>query len=252
MITRDGIVSNSNPFWVKNKRNFCETTTMFRTFSICMKLENALDKVHFSVVSNRFLQLFTAFTRVLLGVGFIYPSIPKIMNRPFTILPDSNPVGHYFNALYQTGFYYQFIGWSQLTAAILLLIPRTSHIGALMFFPIILNITVLTNSVGFKGTWLVTIFMSIACLYLICWEYDKWKPILFLKSASVSKFANLEFIWLPGLFSIGAVISFASLAYFVAGETRLLQVKLLTIIAVASGVFGFGVAVHHRFMRVGS
>ncbi len=252
MITRDGIVSNSNPFSVENGTIFYETTTMFPAFSICMKLENTLDKVHSSAVSNRLLQLFTAFTRVLLGVGFIYPSIPKIMNRPFTILPDSDPVGHYFNALYQTGYYYQFIGWSQLIAAVLLLIPRTSHIGALMFFPIILNITVLTNSVGFKGTWLITIFMSLACLYLVCWEYDKWKPILFSKGNSVSKFSNLEFFWLPGLFSIGAVVSLSSLAYFVAGETRMLHLKFLAMIAVVSGLFGFGVALHHKLMRTGA
>ena len=47
---------------------------------------------------------------------------------------------HYFIALYNTGFYYEFIGWAQMIAAILLLIPRTSHIGALLFLPIVVNI----------------------------------------------------------------------------------------------------------------
>jgi hypothetical protein len=118
------------------------------------------------ITGRWYLQLFKAFTRCLLAFGFIPPSIPKIRHRPFTVLPHSNPVGHYFNALYQTGFYYEFIGWSQIIAAMLLLLPRTAHIGSLMFLPTIVNIAVLTCSVGFKGTWQVTIFMSLADPYL--------------------------------------------------------------------------------------
>src|SRR3982750_3823433 len=143
-----------------------------------MQIENILDGIHVSVTRRRSLQLFTVFTRILLAVAFTPPSIIKILHRPFTVLPDSNPVGHYFNALYDTGFYYEFIGWSQIVAATLLLIPRTAHIGALMFLPIIANIAVLTCSVGFKGTWLVTILMCLAATYLVAWEYDRLKPIV--------------------------------------------------------------------------
>src|SRR5436190_15787672 len=134
-----------------------------------MKFEHVRDDLHVALTRRWWTQMFTAFTRCLLAVGFIPPSIPKILHKPFTILPDSNPVGHYFNALMGTGFYYEFIGWSQLIAAVLLLIPRTSHIGALMFLPIIANIAVLTCSVGFQGTWLLTIFMCLAAVYLVAW-----------------------------------------------------------------------------------
>lgn len=127
-----------------------------------MKLEHTLDGIHSEVTRRWWMQIFAAFTRVLLAVGFIPPSYKKIIHEPFTSLPDSNPVGHYFNALLQTGFYYEFIGWGQMIAAILLLIPRTSHLGALLFLPIIVNIAVLTSSVGFAGTWLLTIFMALA------------------------------------------------------------------------------------------
>jgi uncharacterized membrane protein YphA (DoxX/SURF4 family) len=153
-----------------------------------MKLEATLDKLHEKATANRWLQIFTAFTRVLLAVGFIPASIPKILHKPFTVLPDSNPVGHYFNALYETGFYYEFIGWTQITAAILLLFPRTAHIGSLMFLPIIINIAVLTNSIGFKGTWLLTILMLLAASYLVAWDYDRLKPIFFGKHKYNSSF----------------------------------------------------------------
>ena len=135
-----------------------------------MKLEHILDSIHSSITSRWYFRLFTVFTRCILAVGFIPPSIKKILHQPFTILPDSNPVGHYFNALYDTGFYYEFIGWAQLIAAILLLFPRTAHIGALLFLPIIANIAVLTSSVGFVGTWLITIFMTLAATWLVAWE----------------------------------------------------------------------------------
>src|SRR5688572_13487211 len=138
-----------------------------------MKLEYILDGLHVSITRRWWLQLFTVFTRVLLGIAFIPPSVKKILHQPFTVLPDSNLVGHYFNALLQTGFYYEFLGWGQLIAAVLLLIPRTAHLGALMFLPIIVNIAVLTSSVGFAGTWLITILMSLAAAWLVVWEYDR-------------------------------------------------------------------------------
>src|SRR6478672_4643093 len=162
-----------------------------------MNLENALDKIHASVIQNTWLQLFTVFTRVILAVGFIPPSIKKILHKPFTVLPDSNPVGHYFNALYQTGFYYEFIGWSQIIAAVLLLLPRTAHIGTLMFLPIIVNIAALSCSVGFKGTWLLTIFMNLAAVWLTAWEYDRLKPILFYTRSVRTRRFRLETLLSP-------------------------------------------------------
>lgn len=215
-----------------------------------MKIEQMLDRIHSEVIKNRLLQIFTAVTRVLLAIGFIPPSIKKIMNQPFTILPDTDPVGHYFNALYHTGFYYQFIGWGQLIAALLLLIPRTSHIGALLFLPIIINITVLTNSVGFKGTWLVTIFMLIASIYLVCWDYGRWKTILFFKRPNQSAFFKSEFIWLPVLFGSGGICLFILFAYLSVGNLTFVHYKFLLILAVIGTLFGLAVAVHHKFMRV--
>lgn len=216
-----------------------------------MKLENSLDRIHGSLVKMPSLQVFTAFTRLLLGIGFIPPSITKILHKPFTVLPDSNPVGHYFNALYETGFYYEFIGWSQLIAAVLLLFPRTAHLGALMFLPIILNIAVLTTSVGFKGTWVVTIAMSLAALYLVAWDYDRWKAIMFGNRRERAGFLKYEFVWLPLLFALGG----AAVAgiFFTMGIANLHQKPLLLFFTLpALGLaFGLLVALHHRFMKTG-
>ena len=215
-----------------------------------MKLEPVLDEIYVAVTRRWWMQLFTVFVRCLLAIAFIPPSIPKILHRPFTVLPDSNPVGHYFNALMGTGFYYEFIGWSQIVAALLLLIPRTSHIGALLFLPIIANIAVLTTSVGFSGTWVITILMSLAATYLAAWEYDRLKPVIFYNRKEKPRSFGHKMILIPCFFALAGVFAaiLASLIrlgnfsnYFLVG------IGLL----VLGFVFGSVVAVHYRFMPVG-
>ncbi len=215
-----------------------------------MKLEAALDNLHAKITGNKFLQIFTAFTRILLFIGFTPPSIKKILHQPFTSLPDSNPVGHYFNALLNTGFYYEFIGWGQLIAAILLIFPRTAHLGALMFFPIILNIAVLTNAVGFKGTWLLTIFMTLAATYLVAWDYDRLKPILFGKRDGKSGFMKKEFIWLPLLFMLGGT-SVAVIWWLIRLGNFPDYFRIGVILTIGGLLFGGLVTLHHRFMKSG-
>jgi len=86
-------------------------------------------------------------------------------------------LGHYFDALYLTGYYYTFIGVGQLTAALLLLVPRTALLGAILYFPIILNICVLAYAVRFEGT-RITTFMLLANVFLLVWDYDRLKHVL--------------------------------------------------------------------------
>ncbi len=89
---------------------------------------------------------------------------------------------HYLEALYNTGYYYTFIGISQLVIALLLLIPGTALLGALLYFPVILNICILTYSVRFEGTRITTL-MVLANMYLLWWDYNRIKYILPFKQA---------------------------------------------------------------------
>jgi uncharacterized membrane protein YphA (DoxX/SURF4 family) len=127
--------------------------------------------------NNRWLRYFTVFCRVALALGFIPSGIVKITGERFTALPSNHPLGHYFDALHLTGFYYTSIGVAQLTAALLLLIPRTALLGAILYFPIILNICILTYATRFEGTRIATL-MALACIYLLCWDYSRLKYIL--------------------------------------------------------------------------
>lgn len=126
---------------------------------------------------NKWFRYFAFFCRITLALGFIPSGWVKLVGERFTALPANHPLGHYFDALHQTGFYYTSIGLAQWLVALLLLIPRTALLGALLYFPIILNICVLTYATRFEGTRIVT-FMVLANLFLLCWHYDRIKYIL--------------------------------------------------------------------------
>ena len=86
---------------------------------------------YYEAKGNKWFRYFTVFCRIALALGFIPSGIVKLMGERFTALPPNNPLGHYFDALFQTGYYYTFIGIAQLVIALLLLIPRTTLLGAI-------------------------------------------------------------------------------------------------------------------------
>jgi uncharacterized membrane protein YphA (DoxX/SURF4 family) len=143
-----------------------------------MSGQSSLDRAHARVKGQRYLKIFTVLTRVLLALGFLPSGLTKVAGNRFTILGVDNPVGFFFEAMYRTGFYWRFLGLCQLAAAALLLIPRTATIGALVYFPLILNIFVITVSLHFNGTPFITGLMLLANLYLLCWDYDKLKHLI--------------------------------------------------------------------------
>jgi len=126
--------------------------------------------------SQRLFRWFTVFTRVLLAIGFTPSGLKKVFGMRFTQIGIDNPVGFFFEAMYQSGFYWNFLGWSQIIAAVLLLIPKTATLGAILYFPIILNIFLITVSMSFTGTPIITGLMLLACIYLLVWDYKKLKP----------------------------------------------------------------------------
>lgn len=139
---------------------------------------NGIEEIYYEAKSDKWFQGFAVFCRIALAASFLPAGFVKIMGERFAVgLPSNNPLGHYFDALYLTGYYYTFIGVVQIITAILLLIPRTSLLGALMYFPIIINICVLTYATRFDGTRINTM-MALASLFLLIWDYDRLKHIL--------------------------------------------------------------------------
>ena len=119
------------------------------------------------------LHRFTVANRVLLAMAFLPTGLVKATGQRFTILSVDTPVGFFFEAMYQTGPYWIFIGLVQVVAAVLLLIPRTATIGALLFLPVGLSVFLITWGIGFGNTTYITGAMLLAVVYLICWDGDR-------------------------------------------------------------------------------
>lgn len=191
-----------------------------------MPISSTLDRLHARAKQNRWLWLFAIFNRLALAAGFIPAGIVKLMDERFASgLSANHPMGHYLVALYHTGYYYTFIGVVQVLAAVLLLIPRTVTLGAFLYFPIILNICILTYAVRFDGSLFTAPLMTLANLYLLCWHYEKWKYILPFNRLPVSAAAtdnkrmSNKF---PVLFFAGV---FIAVVIFVVGIPSLYRIK---------------------------
>jgi len=152
-----------------------------------MSISSTLDRLHSRAKENRWLWFFSIFCRLALAAGFIPSGIVKIMDERFASgLSANHPMGHYLEALHLTGYYYTFIGVVQVSAAIMLLIPRTATLGAFLYFPIILNICILTFATRFDGSLFTAPLMVLANLYVLGWNYEKWKYILPFNRPAVS------------------------------------------------------------------
>lgn len=137
-----------------------------------------LDELHRRLRSSALAYRLVIGTRILLCAGFLPTGIIKMLGRPFTIIDPSTPIGLFFHAMHQTGLYWQFLGAMQAVASILLLIPAAAHLGAMIFFPVIVNIFVITISMEFKGTPVITGLMLLAAALLMVWDYHRWRSLL--------------------------------------------------------------------------
>lgn len=142
-----------------------------------MDLAQRFDVWHFEARRNKWLNYFSIFCRIILVFGFIPSGMQKVLGERFTVLAVNHPMGNFLDAFYHTGYYYTFVGIMQVLAALLLLIPRTVVLGALIYLPIILNICILSLAVRFDGSQITSPLMLCAVLFLLCWNYHSIKNI---------------------------------------------------------------------------
>lgn len=143
------------------------------------------EQFYSTIKKNRWYWYFSIFCRLSLALAFIVAGIVKIAGERFASgLSVKHPMGAYLEALHHTGYYYTFIGIAQVLAAILLIIPRTVTLGALLYFPIITNIWLLSFALRFEGSFVTSPLMVLANLFILVWNYDKLKYILPFKKSS--------------------------------------------------------------------
>lgn len=141
---------------------------------------NILELRHLNFREKTIFKLFTWGTRILLALAFIPSGLKKILGQRFTILDNDNPVGFFFEAFYQSGWYWNFLGFMQLLVALLLLIPRTAFFGAILYLPIIINIFIIVVSMSFIGTPIIAGLLLLGNIYLLLWDYKTLKIVLAL------------------------------------------------------------------------
>ncbi len=140
---------------------------------------DTLFKLYLTVRRNQYLSFFVIWMRYLIGFAFVPSGLTKLIGNRFTSIATSNPIGFFFEALYQTGIYWQFLGLMQVLAAFLLMTQRFATVGNLIFLGIITNIFLITFSLHFQGTVYITFLLLFASLGLLLWDFPKWKSLFF-------------------------------------------------------------------------
>ena len=67
------------------------------------------DRVLLHLRRSPFAYRFALFTRVLLAAAFLPTGMVKLLGERFTLIAPGNPIGDFFEALYQTGMYWRFL-----------------------------------------------------------------------------------------------------------------------------------------------
>jgi hypothetical protein len=70
----------------------------------------AIDRLHAWALSQPALRVLTILTRVLLALAFVPSGLVKILGRPFTTLPVTDPVGFFFAGFFSAPAVYRFVG----------------------------------------------------------------------------------------------------------------------------------------------
>ncbi len=144
-----------------------------------------MEKFIANLKSYKSIQLFTILVRYLLGTAFVWASILKIKGIRFE--PQSgehapiHSLSHLLESMYRSGFYWSFIGWGQFLTGFLIMSQVFSTLGAVVYFPIILSICILTTEFEAPVFLAMTSSMLLANIYLLLWDWNRLKFIVLHK-----------------------------------------------------------------------
>lgn len=126
----------------------------------------------------RLWKAFYWFLKIILGIGFIGSGLRKMPSVKFTALPIDNPVGLFFEGMYATGFYWNFIGYYQIVVGLLLMTKWFQKLTPILLFPVSINIFLVSLSLHMRGTPIITACMLLGNLFLLAWHLKTYRPIL--------------------------------------------------------------------------
>lgn len=145
------------------------------------------------------LQLLVIYTRYAIGGAFVFASLIKIKGERFTTESGANEAintsWHFFETMYQSGLYWQFIGFGQLFAGFLLMTQRFAKLGAMLNLPILCNIFVITLSYYFAFTPVIVGLMLVANIGLFFWDWNELKILFNLPYKQKIKTFENDIVW---------------------------------------------------------
>lgn len=196
---------------------------------------------YYSFRKNSLINLFVINLRYLIGLGFLPSGMVKILDRPFTNPDNTGSFAEFLHAFYDTGFFYNTVGILQVLAAVLLITQRFATLGAFLFLPLIFSIAILTLSTIGSLTPIIACAMLLGIIFLLYWDYFKWKNILNKDNQldstiemgkiptynSVFLFTGVAFLTIPSAFIYFElpVIAIASLLLIVSAGNILSELK---------------------------
>lgn len=131
----------------------------------------------------RILRLFYWFLKISLGLTFILSGLRKMPGVKFTTIPIEDPIGLFFEGMYQTGFYWNFVGYYQLLAGLLLMLPWLKRLSPIFILPVSVNIFLVSISLHMRGTPLITACMLLGNCFLLLWHVKHYMPLFKLKDS---------------------------------------------------------------------
>lgn len=146
---------------------------------------------------SKFAEVIIIGIRFLVGFAFIPSGLTKLLNRRFTTISTDDPVGYFFEALYQATLYWNFLGFCQVFTAFLLFTQRFATLGAVLFCGIISNIFIVTVSMNFKLTWVITMLMLFAGILLLAWDWHRIKILvgLYPSQYEIEHYKSPSLLW---------------------------------------------------------
>lgn len=122
--------------------------------------------------------------RILLGFAFVPAGAKKILGQPFTDPANTGPFHEFLHAFHATGAFYHFVGWVQLSIAVLLMTQTFATAGALMALPVFVAIVAFCWSTHVYFTAVMATLMLLGTTALAIWDFDKWRAVLPFGEAS--------------------------------------------------------------------
>ena len=131
------------------------------------------------LLKDKFLvKIFYWGVRAGMGLTFVLSGIRKLPGIKFTELPTDDPVGAFFSAMHETGFYWNFIGYFQIAVGILIFFNRFVVVSSLLMMPVTINIFLVSIALHMTGTPIITSAMLLGNLFLLIWHFKNYEAIL--------------------------------------------------------------------------